>query len=172
MPQRLADATLILLYSVLHKTDIWNWTPSSNSTNVTRQRVLVLCAIGMGKPFNFGQHVFNIVLDFADGGLKYTKLPFPSLIYGTLESQGFISHIRESLTGAVDVLKLASALLKGNMMIDLPWSSTGVVADVENTADNTPIIPVSALSVPAPAEASTIAVSAEFLHSQLAFALN
>lgn len=66
MPQRLAAASLTSLYYVLHKTTIWNWTPSTNSTNVTRPQVQVLFAIGTGKHCDFGQHVFNTIMAFAD----------------------------------------------------------------------------------------------------------
>lgn len=99
--------------------------------------MLVLHAIETWSHFNFGKHVFYNVLAFVDGGLRSTRLPFPSLIYGVLESQGFISHINEALTGVVDRLNIARTLLKGNRNIDLPWVITGVVPGVGHTATTT-----------------------------------
>ncbi|XP_073120620.1 uncharacterized protein [Henckelia pumila] len=82
---------------------------------------------------------------FADGGLRSTKLPFPSLIYGNLESQAFICNITENLTDQPEILKLAAGLLKGNRVLDLPWTptptpaaeATSVAPGVANTGDNT-----------------------------------
>lgn len=174
MPQRLAAASLTSLHSVLHKTAIWNWTPSTNSTNVTRPYVYVLYAIGEGKPFDFGQHVFSTVMAFGDGGLKSTRLPFPSLIYCILESQGFISHIDEALTGEADVLKLSPALLKGNRKLDLLCTATSVVPSVGNTTNNTATLSEQEPTIPTSFEdnPTLLAVPATFLQSQLAYTLN
>lgn len=89
---------------------------------------------------NFGQHVFDSVLEFADGGLRSTRLLFPSLIYGMLVSQGFFSHIDEDLTGVVNRMKIALTLLKGNRKINLPWDATGAVTGVGYTDPNTTTI--------------------------------
>ncbi|XP_073153432.1 uncharacterized protein [Henckelia pumila] len=138
-------AKLTSFYSALHKIAVRNWTPSSNSTVITRPQAIILYAIGTGSHFNFGRMVFKTVLQFANGGLKSTKLPFSSLIYGILESQAFIRNITEDLTDQPEILKLAAGLLKGNRVMDLPWTATptpagdmdGVAPDVSNTGDNT-----------------------------------
>lgn len=112
---------------------------------------------------------------FADGGMKSTRLPFPSFIYGILESQGFVSHIDEHLTGEAEVFKLAPALLKGQRKLDLPWNPNGVGPSVTNTEDNTAAASASDQAMPLPTShgpTSSITVSTYFLHSQLAFALN
>lgn len=173
LPHRLAAASLTSLYSVLHKTAICNWTPSTNSTIVTRPQAMILFAIGMGKQFDFGQHVFNTVMSFATGGQKSTKLPFPSLIFGLLESQGFVATADDVFTGEADVLKLAPALLKGNRKIDLPWSAPGVVPSVTNTAHNTttPSTQDPKTSFSTQQKSATINVPTEFLTSQLEFAM-
>ncbi|XP_073121980.1 uncharacterized protein [Henckelia pumila] len=138
-------AKLTTFYYVLHKIAVRNWTSSSNSTVITRPQAFILYAIGAGSPFNFGKLVFKTVLQFADGGLKSTKLPFPSLIYGILESRGFIRNITEYLLDQPEILKLAGGFLKGNRVLDLPWNATPTpaaeVADVApgvaDTGDNT-----------------------------------
>lgn len=73
LPHWLVVASLTSLYLVLHKTAIRNWTPSTNSTIVTRPQVLILHSIGTGSSFNYDRHVFYTVLAFADGGLKSTR---------------------------------------------------------------------------------------------------
>lgn len=173
IPHRLAAASLTSLYSVLHKIAIWNWTPSTNSTNVTRPQTIALFAIGEGKHFNFGRLVFNTVLAFADGGLKSTRLPFPSLIFSILESQGFCLRSDDVLTGEADVLKLAPALLKGNRKIDLPWSAPDVVPSVTYMAHDTA---TSSTQVPKESSSSeqrsaSINVPTDFLITQLEFAM-
>ncbi|XP_073123727.1 uncharacterized protein [Henckelia pumila] len=134
-------AKLTSFYYLLHKIAMRNWTPSSNSTVITRPQTVILYAIGTGSPFNFGKIVFKTVLQFADGGLKSTKLPFPSLIYGILESQAFIRNITEDLSDQPEILKLTARLLKGNRDLDLPWTATPTPAaeatGVANTGDNT-----------------------------------
>lgn len=134
---------------------------------------MVLYAIGQGLSFDFGQHVFNTVMSFTDGGMKSTKLPFPSLIFGILESQGFEINIDEHLTEEAEIVKLAPALLKGNRKIDLPWSQPGVIPSVTNTAHNTITsstkVPRSSFSTQQ--QSATINVPTEFLTSQLEFAM-
>ncbi|XP_073159269.1 uncharacterized protein [Henckelia pumila] len=136
---------LTSFYYVLHLIAVRNWTPSSNSTVITRPEAVIFYAIGTGSPFNFGKMVFKTVLQFADGGLKSTKLPFPYLIYGILESQAFIRNITEDLTDQPEILKLAAGLLKGNRVLDLPWTASPtpaadiacVAPGVANMGDNT-----------------------------------
>lgn len=173
LPQRLADASLTSLFYVLHKTAIRNWTPSTNSTNVTRPHVLVLHAIGTGSTFNFGRHVFDSVMAFADGGLKSTSLPFPSLIYSILVSQGFVPHVNETRSGEVDKLKLAPGLLKGNRKLDLPWTADGVRPSVAATGDNTTttFVPEQIVSTQTEQGSTSVLISSTYLQSQLDFAL-
>lgn len=132
----------------------------------------VLYAIGIGKPFDFGKHVFSTVVGFANEGLHSTRLLFPSLIYGILESQGFISHIDEILTGEADILKLAPALLKGNRKLDLPWNPDGVGPSVVNTEDNTTntVDLDQVLPPPSAHTLSYVTLSTDFIHLQIEFA--
>lgn len=67
-PNRLSAANLTSFYSVLHKTAVWNWTPSTNSIVVTRSLVLVIFTIGTSNTFNFGKLVFQTAIQYAEGG--------------------------------------------------------------------------------------------------------
>lgn len=87
---------------------------------VTRPQAYAIFAIGTIGIFNFGKLVFKTVMQFTDGGLKSTKLPYPYLIYGFLKSQGFIRDIDEDLSDVGKPLKIASALFKGHQKVDLP----------------------------------------------------
>lgn len=79
-PGCLSTANFTSFYSAIHKTVILNWTLSTNTIVVIRPYGLVLFVIGTQSIFNFCKLVFKTVLQFADGGLKSTKLHFPSLI--------------------------------------------------------------------------------------------
>lgn len=141
LPDRLLASSLTSFYSVLHKISVHNWTPSSNTTNVTRPQAHWLYIIGTGGRFNFGQMVFNTIMQFADGGAKATKLPFPSLIYCLLKLQGFVKDINEQLVKPGESLKIAPQLLRGNRLLDLPWTENvvapSIVPSVDNTSDHT-----------------------------------
>ncbi|XP_073056981.1 uncharacterized protein [Primulina eburnea] len=119
-PAKVLAANLTSLYSVLHKIVIRNWTPTTNTTVVTKSQALTLFAIG-NSSLNFGRPVFYTIMQYAHGGLKSSKLPFLSLIYGILESQVFIKEITEHSTNANELLKIVPALFKGKRNIDLPW---------------------------------------------------
>lgn len=81
---------LLLFFTQYYTRRPYTTVPSSNTIEVTRTQALVLIAISTRSRFNFGKMVFQTVLQFVEGWLKSTKLPFPSLIYGILESQRFI----------------------------------------------------------------------------------
>ncbi|XP_073017718.1 uncharacterized protein [Primulina eburnea] len=131
-PKQLAAATLKFFNSVLHKTAIRNWTPS-NTIVVTRPQAVTLFTIGTGRLYNFGQLVFNTILQFAEGRLKSTNIPFPSLIFWKLESQGLLKEDDETLSDASETLKIAPAYFNGNRKLDILWSASGVATGVGNT---------------------------------------
>lgn len=54
------------------------------------------------------------------------KLPFPSLIYGHLVSQGFVINLDEGMSDVNDLFKIAIALMKGNRKVDLPSCEQGM----------------------------------------------
>lgn len=164
-PHKLAAAKLSSFYSVLHKIAIRNWTPSSNSTVVTSKQLYVLFDIGTGRSFNFGKMVFDIILQFANGACKGSKLPFPSLIYGLLVSQGFISNINEDCVGADGTLKIATGYFKGNRRIDLPWIDDQTTAAMPNPPGSDPLQSTSDFM-------EHIRLPKSFVQSQIAFGLN
>lgn len=128
---------------------------------VTRNQVSIIHAIGTGLPFNFGKMVFDLILQFADGGCKGMKLPFPSLIYGILVSQGFIRHINEDCLGANEILKIAPAYFKGKRKIDLSW----------NGGSSAPVMDTIAASSSAPVSTEYVMLSTTYIQSQIDFRL-
>ncbi|XP_075491941.1 uncharacterized protein LOC142530064 [Primulina tabacum] len=120
---KVSATKLTTLYSVLHKVATRNWTLSTNTTVVTKSQALTLFAIS-NDTLNFGRMVFSTVMQYADGGLKSSKLPFPSLIYGILVSQGFVRNVDEGLSDSRETIKIAKALFKGNRKVDLPWKDS------------------------------------------------
>ncbi|XP_073138662.1 uncharacterized protein [Henckelia pumila] len=56
-PKKLQAAKITSLYSVLQKNAVKTWTPSGNSTVVTKHQAPVLYAIGTGVSFNYGRLV-------------------------------------------------------------------------------------------------------------------
>lgn len=98
-----------------------NWTPSKNSTIVTKQQALFLHALGTGRRFDFGRMFVYTTLQFAEGGCKASALLFSSLIYRLLKSQGFNKDSNEKLTVLGDAIKIVPALLKEHRKMDLPW---------------------------------------------------
>ncbi|XP_073153470.1 uncharacterized protein [Henckelia pumila] len=138
-PKNLPAAKFTSLYSVLHKTSVKTWTPSGNSTVLTKHQALVLYAIGIGANFNYGRLVFDTVMAFAYCAQPTLKLPYPSLIYSITISQEIEKDGDESLTEPGEVLKIAPALLRRNRKFDLPWSESGAVEDVVEYVANTPL---------------------------------
>ncbi|XP_073153522.1 uncharacterized protein [Henckelia pumila] len=129
-PKKFPVAKLTSFYSVLHKTAVKTWTPSENSSVVTKHQALVLYAIGTGIAFNFGRVVFDTVMAFAYGAQPILKLPYPSLIYSMLLSQEIEKDDDVALIALGELLKIAPALLKGNRKIDLSWSESADAAGV------------------------------------------
>lgn len=109
--KKLFTANLTSFYFMLHKTHVQIWTPSTNSTVVPDLRLL-FCTQCTENGFNFEKIVFNTVLQFADGGLKSTKLPYPSLINGISESQGFTRNPEGELFVISNSLKNATTYIK------------------------------------------------------------
>ncbi|XP_057803013.1 uncharacterized protein LOC131018306 [Salvia miltiorrhiza] len=78
-------SSLTHLYSVLHKVMTVNWIVSSNSTVVTQQHGILLYCIGLNKPFNLGQTIFDQIASCSDKS-QLAFLHFPSLIYTVLKN--------------------------------------------------------------------------------------
>lgn len=114
-----------------HSTLFYIWSRIGHPQQIPRwlqDHAQVLFSIGTGSTFNFGKLVFKIILQFAQGGLKSTELPFPSLIYGILESHEFILNIDEELSNVREPLKIAHAYFKGNQsgpLVDWIWCCAG-----------------------------------------------
>ncbi|XP_073019480.1 uncharacterized protein [Primulina eburnea] len=168
-PKKMSAAKLTSFYSVLHKTSIWNWTPSTNSSTVTRTQALVLFAIGTGRAFNFGKLIFQNTLQYAEGDFKKTKLPYPSLIYAILESQGFIANIDEDLCPVGDSLKISPAYLKGTRKFDLPWVDLSVATDVGHTAETTSDSMPDLTNLPPAPPAGYVTFAISYIRDQITY---
>ncbi|XP_073147831.1 uncharacterized protein [Henckelia pumila] len=73
-PKKLSASKLTSMYSVLHNTAGKTWTPSRNSTVVTKHHDFVFYAIGTRSTFNYGRLVFDTVIAFADCAQPTLKL--------------------------------------------------------------------------------------------------
>ena len=146
-PSRLISSQLTSLYATLHKVAIANWVPSKNNTVVTKEQGVVIYKVGKGIPFDFGRLAFTIVTRYAATHSTVVGLPYPSLIYRVLQSQGFLKEESEKLTTAQEQLSINHNLLKGNRVKDLPLhSDTPAPAPVDVSP------PVAAPSLLSPAE--------------------
>ncbi|XP_057775448.1 uncharacterized protein LOC130994420 [Salvia miltiorrhiza] len=121
------SSTLSYLHSALFKVMTLNWIVSTNSTVVTQQHGILLYCIGEGLPFNLGQVIFDQIA----ASSQLSGLPFPSLIFRALRSQGLTvgaSVKRED----IHEYALTSMLFSEGKVADLPWVNpvaTPTVAD-------------------------------------------
>ncbi|CAA7027779.1 unnamed protein product [Microthlaspi erraticum] len=65
----------------------YNWMPSSNNTNVTKDRAKLLYKLANRIPFNFGKLVYDQIKAVAVTMTVKGIVPFPSLIYQVLRFQ-------------------------------------------------------------------------------------
>ena len=79
---------LTTVYAVLHKIAIKNWLPTRNDSVVTRPQADLLYQIGKGKKVDLGELIFDKIMESAEKVVK-GLIPYPSIIYGVLVSQGF-----------------------------------------------------------------------------------
>ncbi|XP_073120674.1 uncharacterized protein [Henckelia pumila] len=165
-PHKLAAAKLTSFYSVLHKTTVKTRIPFGNSIVVTNHQAPVLYAIGTGVAFNYGRLVFDTVMTFEDFAQPTLKLPYPSLIYSMLKSQGIEKDDDETLTEAGELLKISLALLRGNRKIDLPWSESSVAAGVVTDVSNTSLAPEIFVPPSNTKNLDTAFIQAQLLHSE------
>ncbi|KAI3446834.1 hypothetical protein Pfo_003499 [Paulownia fortunei] len=89
-----------------------NWTPTANHTVFVKDQAILLYCIGTRHPYDLDRHIMRTIAKHA--GVKTTTgyLPFPSLIYNVLVSQGFkklrneqLKYPRESIAvvGATEI---------------------------------------------------------------------
>ena len=96
---RVADLTL--KYNGLHKIAFSNWYPSKHVTTLSRDFATLLFDIGTGAPMHLGQIIFDFIILHRCGANMSHKLPFPSLIFGLLESQKPLQKPNEFLSAHV-----------------------------------------------------------------------
>ncbi|KAI3443670.1 hypothetical protein Pfo_000335 [Paulownia fortunei] len=68
-----------------------NWTPTANHTVLVKDQAIILYCIGTGHPYDLGRHIMRTITKHAEVKTTTGHLPFPSLIYNMLMSQGFRS---------------------------------------------------------------------------------
>ncbi|XP_057802876.1 uncharacterized protein LOC131018174 [Salvia miltiorrhiza] len=122
------SSTLSYLYSALFKVMTLNWIVSTNSTVVTQQHGILLYCIGEGLPFNLGQVIFDQIA----ASSQLSGLPFPSLIFRALRSQGV--KVKDSVKReAVHEYALTSMLFSEGKVADLPWVNPIAAPTVSDT---------------------------------------
>ncbi|XP_057775460.1 uncharacterized protein LOC130994435 [Salvia miltiorrhiza] len=122
------SSTLSYLYSALFKVMTLNWIVSTNSTVVTQQHGILLYCIGEGLPFNLGQVVFDQIA----ASSQLSGLPFPSLIFRFLRSQGV--KVKDSVQREdIHEYALTSMLFSEGKIADLPWVNPVAAPTVADT---------------------------------------
>ncbi|KAK6125234.1 hypothetical protein DH2020_040978 [Rehmannia glutinosa] len=98
---------------------IANWLPTANNAAVTKEQAYFLYRIGMKHKINFGSRICAIISSYVERVLEI-GLPFPSLIYSILESQGFAKKETEKLIHIKSLIRIKPHLHKGERHVDLP----------------------------------------------------
>ena len=80
-------ANLTLKYNDLHKIALSNWYPTKHVTTLSRDFATLLFDIGTNAPMHLGQIIFDLIVLHRNRANMSQKLPFPSLIFGLLETQ-------------------------------------------------------------------------------------
>ncbi|XP_057810324.1 uncharacterized protein LOC131024805 [Salvia miltiorrhiza] len=122
------SSTLSYLYSALFKIMTMNWIVSTNSTVVTQQHGILLYCIGEGLPFNLGQVIFDQIA----ASSQLSGLPFPSLIFRALRSQG-VQVKASAKREIIHEYALTSMLFSEGKVADLPWVNPVAAPSVEDT---------------------------------------
>lgn len=84
---RVRASALSHRYSVLHKIALHNWMPSSHRSTVRADLALFLYNVGTKGCIDFGQFVFDHVMDHAEAQVSQKPIGFPSLLFGLIMSQ-------------------------------------------------------------------------------------
>lgn len=80
-------SSLSFKYSVLHKIALRNWMPNSHSSVVRAELAGLLYRIGTSGYLDFGQIVFDNIMQHAEKQALQKPVGFPSLIFGIIQSQ-------------------------------------------------------------------------------------
>lgn len=118
--KRLKTSCLTSKFAILERVASFNWMPVTRQSTVKRELAFLLYNVGTGVRFNLGQLIFNQVVRHADnkGGPK-TDLPFPSLIYGILRSQGFTPDPSEPSENLLCPISIDNRLLSSPHVLDV-----------------------------------------------------
>ena len=92
---RVTDLTL--KYNSLHKIAHSIWYPTKHVTKLSCDFATLLFDIGTNAPVHLGQIIFDLIVLHRNGANMSQKLPFPSLIFGLLESQKPLQEPNELL---------------------------------------------------------------------------
>ncbi|XP_024025805.1 uncharacterized protein LOC112092857 [Morus notabilis] len=117
---------LSLKYSVLHKIALKNWMPSMHATGVKKPLAKLLYLIGTATSFDFGQFVFNQIINNAEAFTTHPVLSFPSLIYGILSKQNNVKKSHELFEKGSGVIRISKKLHSGKYVDDVQGEHSGV----------------------------------------------
>ena len=84
---QLPGSTLTTKYAVMHKMALVNLMPTSNSTNVSEAVGKLLFVLGSDKKLDFGQIIFDQIIDHAQTFVVLKPIGFPRLICSIILNQ-------------------------------------------------------------------------------------
>lgn len=97
-------------YSVLHKITLKNWMPNSHSSVVRSDLAIFLYRIGTSGYLDFGQMVFENIMQHAEKETLQKPVGFPSLIFGIIQSQVNVQIDTDCLEDDAPVLVITNKL--------------------------------------------------------------
>nr|GMC93859.1 uncharacterized protein LOC109175403 [Ipomoea batatas] len=93
----LSPTVLTTVYSVLFRLAVCNWMPTLSTSVVSKKMALFLYRVRHMVPFDLGNVIFRHIMSFSKHKEPKVRLPFASLIFGLLSSQGFTPLTNEKL---------------------------------------------------------------------------
>ena len=129
---QLPSAKLSVKYAVMHKMSLSNLMPTSNNTNVSEAVGKMLYVLGSEQNLDFGQVIFDQIVDHAKTGARLKPIGFPRLICSIVLRQH--PNILKAEDGQGEPMKeftISDKLLKSDHVLDVEIHPT----------DNPPVKP-------------------------------
>lgn len=138
----LRSQNLTAVYSVLLRLATTNWLPSVNANIVYEKMGVLLYKVRNKLDVDLGSIIFSHIMTFTKKK-KEAKiyLPYPSLIYGLLSSQGFKPYDYEPVLDNDHVYRVDPRLAQGNHFDDRASLTASASAPSSSTARPVPLPP-------------------------------
>jgi len=120
----LRASVLTSKYSMLHKLGLYNWIPGSHKNNLSLELAKFLYFVGTGQVFNFGQVIFDHIVQFAGDRTTLHGLPFPSLICRVLVSHAPVLLAKDKMMPLAPPLMVSAKLFRGPRVVDVEGESS------------------------------------------------